>query len=298
MAESPETVMANSRNANNIVGRYVYPAKQSAHNMVLVFRDYSYNPTAGVIGQKVNKNTDASVVLPIPSNLQDTYSVQINPFELGAMGALAADALSGKGRGAAVDAANLAGGAFNNADGAAREGNVEQATGGLLSTLKTASAFVGRNALDDIGIGGVAAAVDVSTGTAVNPHVTLRFEGVNLKAHTFNWSMSPTNEREAETLKNLINYIRSKMLPAYDREGTTAISRGLLKYPSIVDIFFTGVDQDYFYYFKPAMINSFTTDYTPNGITLNKGGKPSFINMTMQLTEASIHTAGDVNVQG
>ena len=105
MAESPETVMANSRNANNIVGRYVYPAKQSAHNMVLVFRDYSYNPTAGVIGQKVNKNTDASVVLPIPSNLQDTYSVQINPFELGAMGALAADALAGKGRGAAADAA-------------------------------------------------------------------------------------------------------------------------------------------------------------------------------------------------
>lgn len=294
--ESPETVMANSRNNNSIVGRYVYPDGQSAHNIVMLFRDYSYQPTAGVVGQKVNQNTTASVVLPIPSNLQDTYSVQINPFELGSMGALAADALNGQSRNIASEAASGAGAAFN--DTAQAEG-LGGTAGAVLSNLKSASAFVGRNALDDLGIGGLAGAIDVATGTAVNPHVTLRFEGVNLKSHTFNWSMSPRNEREAETLKNLINFIRSRMLPSYDRgQGSTAISRGLLRYPNLVDIYFTGINQDYFYYFKPAMIQNFTTDYTPNGIALNRGGRPAFINMTMQLTEASIHTANDVNVQG
>lgn len=291
--ESPETVMANSRNANSVVGKYVYPDGQSAHNIVLVFRDYSYNPTAGVVGQRVNRNTTASVVLPIPANLQDTYSVQINPYELGSLGALTADGLNGQARAAAADAAQVAGSAFG---GAAEAPGMGQAAGNLLSSLRSAGSFVGRNALDDLGIGGAAGAIDVATGTAVNPHVTLRFEGVNLKSHTFNWSMSPRNEREAETLKNLINFIRSRMLPEYDGPGgNSAISRGLLKYPSLVDIFFTGVDQNYFYYFKPAMIQNFTTDYTPNGITLNRGGKPAFINMTMQLTEAAIHTRNDVN---
>lgn len=291
--ESPETVMANSRNANSVVGKYVYPDGQSAHNIVLVFRDYSYNPTAGVVGQRVNRNTTASVVLPIPANLQDTYSVQINPYELGSLGALTADGLNGQARAAASDAAQVAGSAFG---GAAEAPGMGQAAGNLLSSLRSAGSFVGRNALDDLGIGGAAGAIDVATGTAVNPHVTLRFEGVNLKSHTFNWSMSPRNEREAETLKNLINFIRSRMLPEYDGPGgNSAISRGLLKYPSLVDIFFTGVDQNYFYYFKPAMIQNFTTDYTPNGITLNRGGKPAFINMTMQLTEAAIHTRNDVN---
>ena len=295
MAESPETVMANSRNSNSVVGKYVYPDGQSAHNIVMLFRDYSYNPSAGVIGQKVNQNTTASVVLPIPANLQDTYSVQINPFELGSMGALAADALQGKTRANIESAANMA---MATGRDAAKNPN-ESSVGNVLSTLKTAGAFVGRNALDDLGIGGLAGAVDVTTGTAVNPHVTLRFEGVNLKSHTFNWSMSPRNEREAETLKNLINFIRSRMLPSYDRgQGKTAISRGLLRYPNLVDIYFTGINQDYFYYFKPAMIQNFSTDYSPNGIALNRGGKPAFVNMTMQITEAAIHTAQDVNVQG
>ena len=294
--ESPETVMNNSRNANSVVGRYVYPDGQSAHNIVLVFRDYSYNPTAGVVGQRVNRNTSASVVLPIPSNLQDTYSVQINPFELGSMGAVAADAMNGQARNIASDAASIAGNAYG---GAAEAPGAGQAAGSLLSDLRTAGTFVGRNALDDLGIGGLAGAIDVATGTAVNPHVTLRFEGVNLKSHTFNWQMSPRNAREAETLKNLINYIRGRMLPEYDGAGgNSAISRGLLKYPSLVDVFFTGIDQNYFYYFKPCMIQNFTTDYTPNGIALNRGGKPSFINLSLQLTEAAIHTRNDVNGQG
>ena len=293
--ESPDAVMNSSRNVNNVVGRYVYPDGQSAHNIVLIFREYNYNPTAGVIGQRVNRNTTSSVVLPIPSNLQDTYSVNINPYELGGMGALAADALNGQSRAMLGDLQSYASSLSADAQAAGPNG---ESVGKFLSTIKSAGAFAGRNALDSLGIGGIAGAVDVATGTAVNPHMALRFEGVNLKSHTFNWSMSPRNENEAATLRNLITYIRSRMLPEYESDGNTALSRGLLKYPNLVDIYFTGIDQSYFYYFKPAMIQNFTTDYTPNGITLNKGGRPSFINLSMQLMEASIHTRNDVNVQG
>jgi hypothetical protein len=46
------------------------------------------------------------------------------------------------------------------------------------------------------------------------------------------------------------------------------------------------------------MINTFTTDFTPQGLALNKGGKPSFINMTMTVTEAQIHTRNDIEALG
>jgi hypothetical protein len=41
------------------------------------------------------------------------------------------------------------------------------------------------------------------------------------------------------------------------------------------------------------MISQFNVDYTPNGIALNRGGKPSAVRLTMTMTEAAIHTKAD-----
>lgn len=272
-------------------GRYTFPSSPGVHNIVLHFRGYSYQGSDGIVSGQVGANSEASIVLPIPSNLEDSYSVQINQFELGATGALAADTLSGNLNNVMRELGSI---------GLGTEGGVS----GFLSQLQGASAFFGRNALDSLGVGGLSAAVDVTSGTAVNPHVALRFEGVDLKSHEFTWTLSPKNEEEARSLRDMINFIRSKILPTYSGiggagsgipGGGTAISRALLNYPSLVDIYFTGLDQSYFYYFKPAMIKTFRTNYTPNGIALNRGGRPSVIQMSMSLTEARIHTASDVN---
>ena len=291
-----ESIIQQNR-AKATTGRYTYPNNQSAHNIVLTFRDYSYQGTEGVVRPRATANMSAAVVLPLPSNLADTYSVNINPFEMGTMGAAVADAISGSGRSAiSGDLGRYLGSLGEGGTPVSGDNMISNA----LSSTRAAGAFIGRNLLDEIpGLGGISGAVDVATGTAINPHMTLRFEGVNLKSHTFTWTLSPESEQEAETLKNLINFIRQKMLPTYgDPSGQSSLSRTILNYPSLVDIYFTGVNQDYFYYFKPCMIQNFTTDYTPNGIVLNRGGKPSFITMTMQLSEARIHTASDVNVAG
>lgn len=276
--------IAEQNRANQSFGRYTFPSSPGVHNIVLHFRGYSYDGTQGIVSGRVGADSQASVVLPIPSNLEDTYSIQINQFELGATGALAADALSGNLNNVMSDLGKI---------GLGTEGGIS----GFLSQLQGASAFFGRNALDSLGVGGLSAAVDVTSGTAVNPHVALRFEGVDLKSHEFTWTLSPKNEEEARSLRDMINFIRAKALPTYNtsQDGDSSISRALLDYPSIVDIYFTGLDQSYFYYFKPAMIKTFRTNYTPNGIALNRGGKPSVIQMSMSLTEARIHTASDVN---
>ncbi len=75
--------------------------------------------------------------------------------------------------------------------------------------------------------------------------------------------------------------------------GLTAIDKGLLKYPAMVNIFLQGIDQNYYFKFKTSMISQLNVDYTPNGLSINKGGKPSAIRITMTLNEAYIHTSDD-----
>ena len=41
------------------------------------------------------------------------------------------------------------------------------------------------------------------------------------------------------------------------------------------------------------MVSQFNVDYTPNGIALNRGGKPSAVRINMIMTEAAIHTKAD-----
>ena len=287
----PSAIIAKNRQ-NSTFTSYQYPSIINGHNIVLMFKSYDYNSSAsGVINQSTISDTGASVVLPLPSNLEDTYSVKVGPYEMGASGALAADAFSGQGRDAISKSLR----------GAAEGGGSEAAQGGvanLLNNMQSAAAFAGRNLLDELPVGGVAGAVDLSSGSAVNPHVALKFDGVDLKTHNFEWGLSPRNEAEADNIKRLVNFIRSRMLPEFGNatgENGSAIDRALLKYPDLVYIFFMGVDQSYFYYFKPCMINSFTANYTPNGVALNRGGKPAFVNIRMTLTESRIHTREDVN---
>lgn len=285
--------MEKARSTNNFTS-YSYPLTPGQHNMVLVFKDYDYRKaTAGgfVRGEDraVSSKIDASVSLPIPNNLTDTYNVKVGPYELGVTGALALDTLGEGGRAELLADAQSA---FA-AGGDAIAGTDRTTAAG--STFKVASAFMGRNVLDKLpGAGGINTAIDMRTGNTVNPHVALKFDGVDLKQHTFNWQLSPRSEAEARQLKDLLQFIKARMLPAYAIDGESSVSRALLTYPNLVDIFFTGIDQNYFYYFKPVMINTFTTDFTPQGLALNKGGRPSFINCTMTVTEAQIHTRGDI----
>lgn len=285
--------MEKARSTNNFTS-YSYPLTPGQHNMVLVFKDYDYRSatSSGFVrgeDRAVSSKIDASVSLPIPNNLTDTYNVKVGPYELGVTGALALDTLGEGGRAELLADAQSA---FA-AGGDAIAGTDKTTAAG--STFKVASAFMGRNVLDKLpGAGGINTAIDMRTGNTVNPHVALKFDGVDLKQHTFNWQLSPRSEEEARQLKDLLQFIKARMLPAYAIDGESSVSRALLTYPNLVDIFFTGIDQNYFYYFKPVMINTFTTDFTPQGLALNKGGRPSFINCTMTVTEAQIHTRSDI----
>jgi hypothetical protein len=162
--------------------------------------------------------------------------------------------------------------------------------GGDLSSIDKFSsdaAFLLRKALP----GNVGRSVDAGTGTFINPKATLSFEGVEMKTHSFNWTVAPKSPTESDNLRNVIRTINKNILPQYV-EGEVA-QRAMFRYPSMVDVFFVGIDDNYYYKFKTAMVQTFNVNYTPNGVSVLKGGRPAAVQMQMNIIESDIHTSED-----
>lgn len=273
---------------------------QGAHRMLLVFTPYTYKSPGertlndpriafGNIGRGgITGPTPAGktiIELPLPQNLDDSYNVRVQGYDAELTGALVAGAAS-----------EFAG------SGDISTGNVLSALGGALSgtgldpssllnsnmgEVSRNVAFLGRRNLP----ANVSRAVDTGLGNTINPKTSLYFDGVNLKQLNFNWTLAPQDSQESDAIRDITNEIKKNILPSYGR--AVGFSQALLNYPSTVDIFLLGVDQQYYMYFKTAMVQTLNVNYTPTGLAVVKGGKPAIVTMNMSLIEADIHTSED-----
>ena len=141
------------------------------------------------------------------------------------------------------------------------------------------------------GSSSIPSSIEAGAGATVNPKQALSFQGIDLKRHNFSWTMAPTSPDESETIRKITNVVRKNALPSYTNVGS--LKRAFLNYPSTVDIYFFGIDQQYFMYYKTCMINNFDFNYAPQGLAVLRGGKPAVVTMGMSLTEMDIHTAED-----
>ena len=283
-----------TKNANKGT-QLMFPHNIGHHAMVLNFKKYSYGGSA-----HVNQVSNDSIILPLPKNLQDNLNVKVGADEIGITGALAGSAL-----GASSDvlsdtsqsASQIRSMFKKTVEGASEEAETTNSILGLLDKSVDGALFAARAGLGSIAPD-VAKGLGAGRGTAINPYATLVFSGVDLKVHTFEWLLSPDNKDEAETLKNIIRIIQNHITPEMkgvvgEDVNPSGLGRGLLRYPSMVDAFFHGINTDFFYKLKTCMVSQFNVDYTPNGIALNKGGKPSAVRINMIMTEAAIHTKAD-----
>jgi len=292
---TPAAAVIDQRKQNlNTSSDLYFPSTIGHHAMILNFKDYAYGGSAhaAIVGQD-------SIVLPLPKQLQDNLNIKVGSDELGILGSLTAEASSGATSVASLtDARSKLAGMFGAAqkEGEDTIGDIGSIADGL-NLAADSALFLAR-----AGLGGIAPdiakGISAGTGTAVNPYATLVFSGVDLKVHNFEWLLSPDTPDEAETLQKIIKTIQRHVTPEMDGVAGSSVSkstlaRGLLRYPSMVDCFFHGIDQNYFYKLKTSMISQFNVDYTPNGIALNRGGRPSAVRITMVMTEAAIHTKAD-----
>jgi hypothetical protein len=115
-------------------------------------------------------------------------------------------------------------------------------------------------------------------GVAINPWLTVMFKSPSFKQHALEWKLTPSNETESAKLNQIINSFKANMLP--DQNG--ALGGTLLTYPNIVQISVSVNNPEFFtYVFKPAVIESFSVNYTP-------GSQPSFFGTTKAPTEATL----------
>jgi len=123
----------------------------------------------------------------------------------------------------------------------------------------------------------------------------LAFNGVDLKNFTFNWALSPKNKADSDALRQIERKFKQHILPSYRglNDTNSALDRAFLGYPDLVEIFFKGIDPNYYFEFKPGMVSSFNINYSPNGNVILEGGRPASITMSMTFKEARIHTRQD-----
>jgi len=289
-----KTTIQNARESSRF-SELRFPEDLGPIAMVFNFFDYSYVRAGGGTGFSSQLRLSDSIILPLPQNLENQYGIKIQEAELDA-GGLIAQGLSSaeQGQGAGLIESAVSG--SQQALSAVTEQGKSVAGGdfsGVSDFLKGAS-FFSRNSLDSI-LPGAAQAVDVSSGTTVNPQQTLAFDGVDLKNFTFNWSLSPKNAKDSDSLRRIERKFKQHILPYYNSLTDTgsALDRAFLGYPDIIHIYFKGIDNNFYFQFKPGMVSDFSVNYSPNGNVILQGGKPAAINMSMTFKEARIHTRGD-----
>lgn len=122
------------------------------------------------------------------------------------------------------------------------------------------------------------------TGYSVNTAQTLKFVQPSLKNHTFSWKLVPSSPAEAKMIDNIVKVIKKNIYP-------TIMPGGLVfKYPNLVNVLL--YNNDKMYRFKPAYVESFSVNFTPEGgPAFHKDEYPVAVQIDMQITENAVWTS-------
>ena len=263
--------------------------RENDYGMLLMFRDYQYQRSDERGFSQLNaSNVTDTIFLPLPAAINENVAVRVQRFDQGTTGDVVSSLLS------EIDVNSLG---ISNITGAILNGAMKNmpglqgnTMGEIAGNLDKDLAFLVRKGIDDA-FPSQGRNIDAGTGTFVNPKAALSFEGVEMKVHNFAWTVAPRNEEESDNLRLISETIKRNMLPSY--VNTSVVQRAMFKYPSMVDVFFVGLDMEYYYYFKTCMIQTFTTNFTPNGVSVLRGGRPTMVQMDLTMIETDIHTAED-----
>lgn len=224
----------------------------------------------------VKEDPTLVVVLPIPTSLNDNFSVSYNDAKLGSItGALVEGAIRG-----AQQAAAGGGGVVKQVAGAAvgaiKEGYDQFIPMGYSAVRqKITNETLGAN-------------IDKATGIVPNPHLAAIFQDIGLREHSFTFRFSPKNQNESKILKELIRNIKIRMLPGTNNgDSQTGM---IFTFPDIVDISF-GPEDEIPYKFQTCVMTSFGANYAPNGTpAFFKDGSPTDIELSMSFKEVRVLT--------
>lgn len=191
-----------------------------------------------------------NISLPIPSNLTENFNMQYADKQLGLLGILEDTGILKSDTVATL---------FDGKNSEQALSDLSKKGEALGSTLVSPSgAFTAARGLanlsDTLGAG-----IDRATGSVLNPHQALQFEGVSLRKHSFTFRLAPASQKESIILKEIIREFKIRMHP----EKTVLA----FNFPDECNISINTPSGsfDTYYKFKACYLESMTVNYSPAG---------------------------------
>ena len=260
--------------------------------------------TSGSLSRRSVVN-DGSILLQVPSNVQDGNSVNYGDSSMNTIVGAAAGivgnvmttggkelanlkeqglskTLDNFGKGIADDFTKR----FENSQG------LSQAAQNFMNAKLTSSA---------LGVfGGNVSAQQLlarQQGQIFNPNLELLFDAPTLRSFTFSFKMTPRSEQEARQCKLIIRSFKQNMAPKANLEGGQIGGTGIfLKTPNIFELRYRKGNRDhpFLHKFKQCFLQNFSVNYTAEGThTTYDDATP--VSMTMDMTFKEIEPIYDTD---
>ena len=243
-----------------------------------------------------NKQPLGTILLPIPSNIQDGNSVNYTDDSMNSLVGAALGGAEGIMKG--IPTAFADGGIEGAADYLLKQSQGALNASGL--TLENAQNLVTKYfAGQAVGLFGANVSINQllarEGGQVFNPNMELLFNGPSLRNFNFTFKIMPRSSDEAEEVKQIIRFFKKGM-------SAKAGAGGLfLKTPNVFELTYrkgTG-EHPFLNKFKQCFLENISVNYTGDGVYATyEGGEPVSMEMTLAFKELAPIYDVDYDVQG
>ena len=221
------------------------------------------------------KNNLGSIILQMPSNIQDGNAVDYGESKMNTLMGAAAGVIGAGIEGGGEIISGMLG--KDNAGVEAAKGKMSQqmknAIGTDASVMDAASDFVSAKATS-AALGALGANVSAAqllarqTGQIFNPNMELLFNGPALRSFNFSFKMTPRSPEEAQECKNIIRSFKSNMAPKTKNTGSLGGSGVFLKTPNVFELRYMkgGGEHPFLHKFKQCFLTNISVNYTGEGV--------------------------------
>ena len=285
--------------SSNISKKFTIPEEKDENGKTI--REEKNFTSTSLVGRpqlrkNSNKKSEATILLPIPSNISDTNSVSYESSNLNSIAGAAVGGVMGvmeSGKNFGIK--NPADAAKNVVEATVAATNaIGAATGGMGEVQNFVTRFLASKA---VGLANVNITPDQilarSEGRILNPNMELLFNGPGLRSFRFQFKLTPRGKREAMEVENIIRTFKKRMAPKVDGSGT------FLKTPDIFELRYRkgNGEHPFLNKFKQCFLQSINVNYTGEGTyaTYNDGTP---VSMTMDLSFQEIEPIYDTDYEG
>ncbi len=253
-------------------------------------------------------NTHTTLVLPIPTQIQDNRGVSYSNEALGVFGGIGAgQAGIGNLADDAIKAVKTLGGTALSTTGK-QVGNAVDNGGSTAVAVAGAALTVaalnyankkfntGITLGQATGVGGLAAVVAGAKGTAFqagvayNPRMSVQFTGVGFRQFTFSYKLIARSENESVQITNIVRTLQKYMAPKYFGSSQTGFI-----YPDEFFISLATPLQQHMFKFLPCVLTDCNVTYNSEGQAFfEKTNAPVSVDISLTFQETKIITRDEI----